>query len=274
MSWAHITQNQKVPDVFVLNLDFKDSTRLGKRAHPNIFKKRLNIIQNKIEKMFSDDKRFKIGGWGDGFVILFKDDFVDDLIKKAVKVIKIVREKADLKFPLAIRIGINVGNIVYDRDIGKIMGDTMNIAGHLQKSCPGEGGILLRGKVENYIRNKKLLEGFCLKQVIPKGETTPRSCYYYPFNPDEEIPDTIGYVDKVLLNMEELYGKKAIIKRKDFYIAEAIRKTRGSQEVVLTGVAPVWLYLLIGKALHGKVSRLVYSSPSSGDIVIFDNLPH
>lgn len=44
-------------------------------------------------------------------------------------------------------------------------------------------------------------------------------------------------------------------------------------EVVLTGRAPVWLYLKIAHALHGKVRRLIYNSPVTGDIVIFDHSP-
>jgi CRISPR-associated protein (Cas_csx3) len=44
-------------------------------------------------------------------------------------------------------------------------------------------------------------------------------------------------------------------------------------EVVLTGAAPVWLYLKIAHALHGKATRLLYRSPVTGDVVIFDHDP-
>ncbi|MDD5268117.1 MAG: CRISPR-associated protein Csx3 [Methylococcales bacterium] len=45
-------------------------------------------------------------------------------------------------------------------------------------------------------------------------------------------------------------------------------------DVVLTGAAPVWLYLRIAHALHGKAKSLVYRSPVTGDVVIFDHNPH
>jgi hypothetical protein len=44
-------------------------------------------------------------------------------------------------------------------------------------------------------------------------------------------------------------------------------------EVILTGAGPVWLYLKIAHALHGKAKKLVYRSPVTGDIVIFDHDP-
>jgi len=45
-------------------------------------------------------------------------------------------------------------------------------------------------------------------------------------------------------------------------------------EVVLTGAAPVWLYLKIAHALHGKAKKLIYRSPVTGDVVIFDHSPY
>jgi hypothetical protein len=43
--------------------------------------------------------------------------------------------------------------------------------------------------------------------------------------------------------------------------------------VVLTGQAPVWLYLKSAHALHGKARKLIYRSPVTGDVVIFDHSP-
>jgi hypothetical protein len=45
------------------------------------------------------------------------------------------------------------------------------------------------------------------------------------------------------------------------------------KEVILTGAAPVWLYLKISHALHGKARKLIYSSPVTGEVVIFDHDP-
>lgn len=44
-------------------------------------------------------------------------------------------------------------------------------------------------------------------------------------------------------------------------------------EVILTGKAPVWLYLAVAHALHGKARKLIYRSPVTGDVVIFDHSP-
>jgi len=40
---------------------------------------------------------------------------------------------------------------------------------------------------------------------------------------------------------------------------------------VLTGAAPVWLYLRVAHALHGKARKLIYRSPVTGDVAIFDH---
>jgi len=39
---------------------------------------------------------------------------------------------------------------------------------------------------------------------------------------------------------------------------------------ILTGQGPIWLYLKIAHAFHGKAVKLVYNSPVTGDVVIFD----
>jgi len=44
-------------------------------------------------------------------------------------------------------------------------------------------------------------------------------------------------------------------------------------EVILTGAGPVRLYFKIAHALHGKARKLIYRSPVTGDVVIFDHSP-
>lgn len=44
--------------------------------------------------------------------------------------------------------------------------------------------------------------------------------------------------------------------------------------VTLTGNAPVWLYLRLAHALHGKALSLTYHSPVTGPVIIFDHDPH
>ena len=58
------------------------------------------------------------------------------------------------------------------------------------------------------------------------------------------------------------------------YIQTALDLAGEGNDVVLTGKAPVWLYLSVAHALHGKVKKLIYRSPVTGDVVIFDHNPY
>jgi len=79
--------------------------------------------------------------------------------------------------------------------------------------------------------------------------------------------------DEVVINLETLYAGSAKISDIDSY-EEDVRQLAGNgNDVVLTGQAPVWLYLKVAHALHGKARRLVYRSPVTGDVVIFDHNP-
>ena len=44
-------------------------------------------------------------------------------------------------------------------------------------------------------------------------------------------------------------------------------------DVVLTGPAPVWMYLRIAHALHGIARALYYESPVTGRLTVFDHSP-
>jgi CRISPR-associated Csx3 family protein len=44
-------------------------------------------------------------------------------------------------------------------------------------------------------------------------------------------------------------------------------------EVVLTGRAPVWLYLALAHHFHGVVRKLWYDSPLTGRVLIWDHSP-
>jgi CRISPR-associated Csx3 family protein len=57
------------------------------------------------------------------------------------------------------------------------------------------------------------------------------------------------------------------------YIDKALYRAGEGQDIVLTGKAPVWLYLAVAHTLHGKVKKLIYRSPVTGDVVIFDHDP-
>ncbi len=47
----------------------------------------------------------------------------------------------------------------------------------------------------------------------------------------------------------------------DSYIEKAKELAGEGKEIILTGAAPVWLYLKIAHSLHGKAKKLIYHSP-------------
>ncbi len=59
----------------------------------------------------------------------------------------------------------------------------------------------------------------------------------------------------------------------DQYIDKAVELAGEGNEVTLTGAGPIWLYLAIAHALHGKAVKLIYSSPVTGEVIIFDHNP-
>jgi hypothetical protein len=58
------------------------------------------------------------------------------------------------------------------------------------------------------------------------------------------------------------------------YIRKVLSIAGEGNDIVLTGKAPVWLYLAVAHALHGKARKLTYRSPVTGDVVIFDHNPY
>jgi hypothetical protein len=77
----------------------------------------------------------------------------------------------------------------------------------------------------------------------------------------------------IVVDLKTLYGETAKLSLLPQYLEQALEAAGEGQEVVLTGAAPVWLYLTIAHALHGKAKRLIYRSPVTGDVVIFDHDP-
>ena len=78
---------------------------------------------------------------------------------------------------------------------------------------------------------------------------------------------------QVLLDLRTLYTDTAKLDHLQAYEQAALSQAGEGQAVVLTGAAPVWLYLRIAHALHGKAKRLTYRSPVTGDVIIFDHDP-
>jgi hypothetical protein len=78
----------------------------------------------------------------------------------------------------------------------------------------------------------------------------------------------------VTVDLETFYTNTAKLAELDLYINKALELAGEGNEVVITGKAPVWLYLKIAHALHGKARRLLYCSGQGDEFLIFDHDPH
>lgn len=76
------------------------------------------------------------------------------------------------------------------------------------------------------------------------------------------------------INLSTFYEGTAKLALLSDYEQQAKSLAGEGQDVVLTGAAPVWLYLRIAHALHGKAKSLHYRSPVTGDVLVFDHNPH
>jgi len=81
----------------------------------------------------------------------------------------------------------------------------------------------------------------------------------------------------VTLDVEELYGETAKLAELETYLQKARELAGEGNEVVLTGSGPIWLYLKVAHALHGKARKLIYHAPALKqgdaqiDVTIFDH---
>jgi len=79
---------------------------------------------------------------------------------------------------------------------------------------------------------------------------------------------------EVIINIEELYSGQAKLGKLSEYVQKALQLAGEGNEVIITGQAPIWLYLKIAHALHGKALKLIYRSPVTGDVEIFNHSPY
>ncbi len=78
---------------------------------------------------------------------------------------------------------------------------------------------------------------------------------------------------EVIIDLSQFYNNNAKLSEIENYIQKAKSMAADGNNVILTGAAPVWLYLKIAHALHGKAKKLTYRSPVTGNVVIFDHSP-
>lgn len=77
----------------------------------------------------------------------------------------------------------------------------------------------------------------------------------------------------IIIDLATFFSETAKLSDLSTYIEKALEQADEGNEVILTGRAPVWLYLTVAHALHGKAKKLIYHSPVTGDVVIFDHNP-
>lgn len=81
--------------------------------------------------------------------------------------------------------------------------------------------------------------------------------------------------EQIIIDVSTFYSTTETAKLSELnsYIQKAKELAGSGNEIVLTGQGPIWLYLKIAHALHGKAKKLIYRSPVTGDVVIFDHSP-
>jgi CRISPR-associated Csx3 family protein len=81
--------------------------------------------------------------------------------------------------------------------------------------------------------------------------------------------------EQITIRVSRLYVSTSNAKLADLqkYVEKVLDLAGEGNEVVLTGQGPIWLYLKIAHSLHSVARKLIYRSPVTGDVVIFDHSP-
>ena len=81
--------------------------------------------------------------------------------------------------------------------------------------------------------------------------------------------------ERITIDIETLYADTEAAKLANLpeYEKKARELAGIGNEITLTGQGPIWLYLRIAHALHGKAVKLSYNSPVTGEVLIFDHSP-
>jgi hypothetical protein len=78
------------------------------------------------------------------------------------------------------------------------------------------------------------------------------------------------------IDISTLYAATGTAKLADLqkYEAQARESVPPGADVTITGPGPVWLYLRLAHVLHGRARKLIYESPVTGPVEIFNHNPH
>ena len=97
--------------------------------------------------------------------------------------------------------------------------------------------------------------------------------YRYFLVDENEAREFYNQCRPKIIDLSTLFSETAKLVELDSYTQKARELADEGNDVVLTGAAPVWLYLKITHALHGKAKKLFYRSPEIDDVLIFDHSP-
>jgi GxxExxY protein len=81
--------------------------------------------------------------------------------------------------------------------------------------------------------------------------------------------------EQIIIDLETLYAATGTAKLAQLaeYETRAKEIAGNGNVITLTGQAPIWLYLRIAHALHGKARTLRYDSPVTGEVTVYDHSP-
>ncbi|AEE15342.1 CRISPR-associated protein, TM1812 family [Thermodesulfobium narugense DSM 14796] len=135
--------------------------------------------------------------------------------------------------------------------------DKVNNLRNLIAHCGYNRNLLDEKSIENNIKN--------LIELIENAITEDNI---------KEVRDFLDNKNFIEIDLGQLYNDVAKIDKIEEYKNKALEIAGNGKDVVLTGNAPVWLYLYVAHALHGKAKSLRYSSPVLKDFIIFDHNPY
>lgn len=94
----------------------------------------------------------------------------------------------------------------------------------------------------------------------------------------EQLRELLGHAGerslssgRVVIDLSRLYNEIAKLDELPVYLEQAKTLAGEGNGSSSPGRRPIWLYLAVAHALHGKARRLLYDSPVTGKVVIFDH---
>ncbi|WP_027180404.1 CRISPR-associated protein Csx3 [Maridesulfovibrio bastinii] len=79
--------------------------------------------------------------------------------------------------------------------------------------------------------------------------------------------------DEIIIDLGRMFNETAKLDDIKVYCKEAEKMAGKGNNIILTGRAPIWMYLSIAHHLHGFARSLSYDSPVTGIVPIFNHDP-